>query len=348
MAWLACTAALCTTTGRNPRLLAPALMSAGLAIRTKTTPVFLLGAGVALRFYSARGRIRPSLHAIVGARRRRLRRRNLVPAQPRPHRHAALAVQRRAWRTASRVLRAGGLLPAPAAGSHFGRRWDGYAEALAGGVALLAARSSSSCAAPWVPGSPRRCGGAAGGRRNGLDVAADLRGGAGNRRAAPTRCGSGPSPRSGMCCPPSARRPSRWRSPRAPGASRAPRASWCSPRRSDGTLSRTPGWASRTCRGQGYSSWALRPGCLSWGPPPSCGAPLRRMRRARGRSRGPCWSPSWPSWPASRWPRPPMATSSATAGWSDRPRSAATWPPGSPRGRRSKMATGGSGSPPGR
>jgi hypothetical protein len=59
LAWLASTAALCTGARRRPALLVPAVVSAGLTIGTKTTPVVPLAAALAVGVYCARASLRP-------------------------------------------------------------------------------------------------------------------------------------------------------------------------------------------------------------------------------------------------------------------------------------------------
>lgn len=67
LAWLACTAALCTATRRHPALIAPAIVAAGLAVGTKTTPVLLLAGALAAGVAGMRGRPRPPAAWIAGA-----------------------------------------------------------------------------------------------------------------------------------------------------------------------------------------------------------------------------------------------------------------------------------------
>ncbi len=71
LAWLACTAALATAAGREPRLLSVAVIGAGLAIGTKTTPVVPLAAALLVGGYLARASLpsltRPLLLASVAA-----------------------------------------------------------------------------------------------------------------------------------------------------------------------------------------------------------------------------------------------------------------------------------------
>jgi hypothetical protein len=67
LAWLASCAALCTAAGREPRLLAPALVAAGLALGTKTTVAVPVVAALCLGAYLARGRLRPARDLLAAA-----------------------------------------------------------------------------------------------------------------------------------------------------------------------------------------------------------------------------------------------------------------------------------------
>ena len=58
-AWLACVAALSSGASRTPLLVAPAVVAAGLAVGTKTTPAVLVAASLGIGLYLARRRLRP-------------------------------------------------------------------------------------------------------------------------------------------------------------------------------------------------------------------------------------------------------------------------------------------------
>ena len=61
LAWVACTAALCTGARRRPALLIPGIVAAGLALGTKPTPVVVVVITLAGGFLLARARLRPLL-----------------------------------------------------------------------------------------------------------------------------------------------------------------------------------------------------------------------------------------------------------------------------------------------
>ena len=71
LAWLACAGALCTAAPRRPRLLAPAIVAAGLALGTETSTLVPLVACFAVTLWILRGRLRaliaPVAVAIVAA-----------------------------------------------------------------------------------------------------------------------------------------------------------------------------------------------------------------------------------------------------------------------------------------
>jgi hypothetical protein len=67
LAWLACTAALATGTGRRPTLLVPAVVAGGLAVGTKTTAAAMVAAAVVVGVVLVRGRLRPLVPWLVPA-----------------------------------------------------------------------------------------------------------------------------------------------------------------------------------------------------------------------------------------------------------------------------------------
>jgi hypothetical protein len=67
MTWVMCTIALATRAGRTPRLLAPALLAAGLAVGTKTTTIVVVAAALAVGFVLARASLRRQTWLLVAA-----------------------------------------------------------------------------------------------------------------------------------------------------------------------------------------------------------------------------------------------------------------------------------------
>jgi hypothetical protein len=65
LAWLVCTTAVATGAGRRPALLAPAVLSAGLALGTKPTPVVMVAASLCVGVYLAREDLR-SIARLLG------------------------------------------------------------------------------------------------------------------------------------------------------------------------------------------------------------------------------------------------------------------------------------------